>query len=314
MRYVRNLNSINKNDVEIAGGKGASLGELINSNIELPGGFVILSNAFEEFIKETDVSIEIDSELDSINLKEINSINKASERINFAIISKNIPKKIKDEIIKSHSKLKSEYVAVRSSATSEDGANAAWAGQLNTYLNTSKENLIMNIKKCWASLFTPRALIYRLEKKLKEEKISVAVVIQKMIDSSESGVAFSVHPITKDKNQLVIEACFGLGEAIVSGEITPDSYILDKTDWRILDININNKVKGLFKNKKGENKWKQLKKKGENQVLTKKEIVILGKLVKMIEEHYKFPVDIEWAKRKDKFYILQSRPITTLVD
>jgi pyruvate,water dikinase len=314
MRYVRNLNSINKNDVEIAGGKGASLGELINSNIEVPGGFVILTNAFEEFIKETDVTIEIDSELDSINLKDINSINKASERINFAIVSKDIPKEIKAEIIKSYEKSKSKYVAVRSSATSEDSANAAWAGQLNTYLNTSKKDLILNIKKCWASLFTPRALIYRFEKKLDNEKISVAVVVQKMIDSSESGIAFSVHPLTRDKNQIVIEACFGLGEAIVSGEITPDSYILDKVDWKVLDVNINNKVKGLYKNKKGENKWKELKEMGGNQVLTEDKIIEIGKIVKKIEDHYKFPVDVEWAIEKNKIVILQSRPITTLLD
>jgi len=218
------------------------------------------------------------------------------------IINNEMSKDLVDEILLNFKKLGSKFVAVRSSATSEDSKNAAWAGQLNTYLNTTKKDLIMNIKKCWASLFSPRAFLYRSENKLNKKNISVAVVVQKMIESDESGVAFSVHPLTKDKNQIIIEACFGLGEGIVSGEITPDSYVVDKSDWNIIDININNKIKGLYKDKNGINLWKQLKKKGNDQVLSKKEIIKLGKIIEKIENHYKMPVDIEWAKEKVNFY------------
>jgi len=168
------------------------------------------------------------------------------------------------------------------------------------------------VKKCWASLFTPRAIFYRFEQKLNKDKISVAVVVQKMIDSKESGIAFSVHPVTQDENQIIIEAGFGLGEAIVSGSITPDSYIVDKQDFNILDINVNKQTKALYKKTNGGNEWKELKEKCKKQVLTEKEIIELSKLIVKIENHYGFPCDIEWAKEKGKFYIVQSRPITTL--
>ena len=183
---------------------------------------------------------------------------------------------------------------------------------MDTFLNTTKKTLLENVKKCWASLFTPRAIFYRFEQKLHKKKISVAVVVQKMIDSEESGIAFSVHPVTQDKNQLIIEAGFGLGEAIVSGQITPDSYVVDKKDWHIIDININDQEKGIYKKTNGGNEWEKLGEKGEKQVLNGKEIIELAKLIVKIEKHYKFPVDVEWAKEKGKFYIVQSRPITTL--
>ena len=314
MKYIKNLNDINRRDINIAGGKGASLGELIKSKINVPDGYVILTCAFDKFIKDTNVIVKIDSALDSINPKDINSVKRSSEIIESAITSKEIPEEVLNEILLSYERLNTKFVAVRSSATSEDNINAAWAGQLNTYLNTTKKDLIINIKKCWASLFTPRALLYRIEKKLNNKKISVGVIIQKMINSEESGVAFSVHPLTKNKNHIVIEACFGLGEAIVSGEITPDRYVLDKANWNIIDININDKIKGLYRDKNGINNWKKLKKRGRVQVLSKNEIIRLGKLIKKIEQHTKMPIDIEWAKVKNKFFILQSRPITTLLE
>jgi len=170
-----------------------------------------------------------------------------------------------------------------------------------------------NVRKCWASLFTPRAIFYRFEKKLHGQKISVAVVVQKMIKSETSGIAFSVHPITQDKNQLIIEAGFGLGEAIVSGQITPDSYVVDKNSWLILDKNINEQKKLLVRSEQGGNKWETLsERKGKEQVLSDIEIIELSKLILKIEGHFSFPVDVEWAKETEKFYVLQSRPITTL--
>jgi len=312
MKLIRNFNSINKEDVGIAGGKGASLGEMIQSGIPVPDGFVILSNAFERFLEDTDLNVEIDAALDKVNTEEIHTIEEASEKIQALINSAKISKEITDEILKEFKKLGAKFVAVRSSATSEDSASAAWAGQLDTYLNTLKKDLLENVKKCWASLFTPRAIFYRFEKELHKEKISVAVVIQKMIESEESGIAFSVHPVTQDANQLIIEAGFGLGEAIVSGSITPDSYVVDKQDLHIIDINVNEQSKGLFKAKEGGNEWKELGERGKKQVLSEKEIIELSKLIVKIEDHYGFPVDVEWAKEKGKFYIVQSRPITTL--
>jgi len=222
------------------------------------------------------------------------------------------PDDLKEEITAGFKKLKTTLVAVRSSATAEDSKTASWAGELETYLNTDEKNLISNVKKCWSSLFTPRAIFYRHEKKLLKSKVSVAVVVQKMIQSDVSGICFTVHPVTQDKNQLIIEAGFGLGEAIVSGQITPDSYVLDKRGWSIMDINIS-KQETKIEKIKGLTKTVQVPKVDqEKQKLPGKKIIQLAKLCGQIEKHYGFPCDIEWAMEKDKLYITQSRPITTL--
>ena len=309
---IKNFAQISKADTEIAGGKGASLGAMTQAGIPVPDGFVILSNVFDRFIEETDLNVEIDAVLDSVNIKEVHTVENASEKIQAMILSREMPEDIKTEILKFYKKLDCKFVAVRSSATSEDSASAAWAGQLDSFLNTTDKTLLENVKKCWASLFTPRAIFYRFEKKLNKDNISVAVVVQKMVDSEESGIAFSVHPVTQDENQIIIEAGFGLGEAIVSGSITPDSYVIDKQGFNILDININEQTKALYKKAKGGNEWKKLGEKGKKQVLTEKEIIELSKLIVKIENHYGFPCDIEWAKENGKFYVVQSRPITTL--
>ena len=328
MEITREFRKLSRGDVAIAGGKGASLGEMLNNGIPVPDGFVVLSSAFEQFIKEAGLNVEIDAILDTVRHEEVHTVEEASEKIQALILSKEMPEDIEKEILSSFKKLNSEFAAVRSSATSEDSASAAWAGQLDSFLNTTKENLLENAKKCWASLFTPRAIFYRFEKDLHKEKISVAVVVQKMVNSEKSGIAFSVHPVTQDYNQIIIEAGFGLGEAIVSGQITPDSYVVDKRDWKIINVNVNSQARGLFRKSGGGNEWRELGSRGEEQVLNEKEIVELSKLIVKIEEHYGFPVDVEWAREGDdsrigkkgvsgkricgKFYIVQSRPITTL--
>jgi pyruvate,water dikinase len=213
------------------------------------------------------------------------------------------------------------YVAVRGSATAEDSSVASWAGELESYLNTSRQNLLGRVKDCWSSLFTQRAIVYRHEKGLRKSKVSVAVVVQKMVQSEIAGICFTTHPVTRDKNQLIIEAGWGLGEAIVGGHITPDSYVVDKRNWKILDINISEQEKMLVRrsSKSGGGKsatgnaWIKVPNKlRTKQKLDGKQIIELAKLCSKIEKHYRFPCDIEWAFEKGKFYIVQSRPITTL--
>jgi len=306
--------SLSKESVAIAGGKGASLGELTRAGIPVPNGYVILSDSFEKFLTETDLNVELDSILDQVNHKEMQSIENASEEIKALIMNAKMPKDIEKEIVKDFKILDSKFVAVRSSATSEDSSSAAWAGQLDSFLNTTNKTLLENVKRCWASLFTPRAIFYRFEKGLHDTKISVAVVVQKMVESEVSGIAFSVHPVTQDRNQLIIEAGFGLGEAIVSGQITPDSYVVEKVPRRIIDKNVSNQERGLFKIQTGGNEWKSTKENGAQQKLTDKQILELSEIILHIEKHYGFPCDIEWAFEKGKFYIVQSRPITTLTD
>jgi len=238
MELLRDFKNIDKNNVALAGGKGASLGEMTQAGISVPPGFVILSTAFEKFLEETDLNVEIDSALEAVDHKEMHTVENASEKIKALILQADMPTDIASEIQKFFKNLNAKYVAVRSSATAEDSASAAWAGQLETYLNTTENDLLENVKRCWASLFTPRAIFYRFEKELHKHKISVAVVIQKMVESEMSGIAFSVHPVTEDKNQMIIEAGFGLGEAIVSGQITPDSYVVEKEPRNIIDLNV----------------------------------------------------------------------------
>jgi len=311
--FIKFFKDLNKNSVKEAGGKGASLGEMYSLGIQVPNGYVVLSSAFDRFLEETDLNIKINSILKKVDIKKIHTVEKASEEIQAFILLKPMPKDLSKEILSSFKKLKTKFVAVRSSATSEDSASAAWAGQLNTYLNTTEKRLLNNVQKCWASLFTSRAIFYRFEKKLHNTHISVAVVIQKMVDSEKSGIAFSVHPVTEDYNQLIIEAGYGLGEAIVSGSITPDSYVVSKKPQNILDINVNEQSKALYRCLRKGIKWKELTKaQSKSQVLSKKQILELSSLIQKIESHYGFPVDIEWAIEKNKIYITQSRPITTL--
>lgn len=313
MEFTKNFSALNKSSADIAGGKGASLGEMLNAGIPVPDGFVVLSSTFEHFIKQTDLVQEIDAILDSVDHKAIHTVDEASAKIRNLILSKEIPEDIKTEVLTSFDHMDTEFVAVRSSATAEDGAEHAWAGQLESYLNIKKEGVLEKVQECWSSLFTPRAIFYRFEKGLHATHISVAVVVQKMVNSEVSGIAFSVHPVTEDYNQMIIEAGFGLGEAIVSGSVTPDSYVVEKEPRNILDINVSSQTRALWRKSGGGNEWKDLSETdGNKQVLDEKQILELGEIIMRIENHYGFPCDIEWAYEKGKFYIVQSRPITTL--
>ena len=312
MQDTKPFSKINKSSVDEAGGKGASLGEMTNAGIPVPPGFVLLSNAFDRFLEETDLNLEIDARLKEINIEDTNSIDKTSNVLRDVIHDTKMPEDLAEEILKSFDELDVEFVAVRSSATAEDSAVASWAGELDTFLNVTKENVVEKVKECWSSLFTPRAIFYRHEKDLLDAHVSVAVVIQKMVQSEISGIAFTVHPVTEDRDQMIIEAGFGLGEAIVSGQITPDSYIISKSEMNIIDINIGQQSKRLDRGVEGDNVWQDLGEGGEKQKLTGKQIIELAELCKKIEDHYGFPCDIEWAFVDGEFYITQSRPITTL--
>jgi pyruvate,water dikinase len=322
MSHIKFFKDLSKNDVGIAGGKGASLGEMTQAKIPVPPGFVVLSNAFDRFVEETHLKEEIIARLKEVDPNDTNSIDKASAILRDVIHDTAMPKDLEKEILAAFKKLDAKYVAVRSSATAEDSSIASWAGELETYLNTEKKNVLERVKQCWSSLFTPRAIFYRHEKNLIDHYVSVAVVVQKMIQSEISGIAFTVHPVTEDPDQMIIEAGYGLGEAIVSGQVTPDSYIVSKGEMSIMDINIGEqnqmlirkggKIKGKEDEENKSNHWIALGKKGVQQKLSGREIIKAAELFLNIEKHYGFPCDIEWAMEKGKLYITQSRPITTL--
>lgn len=328
MKYIIFFRDINKNSVAEAGGKGSSLGEMVKAGISVPSGFVVIASAFDRFLNETELDAEIESILKKVKPKDINSVEKASTEIREMMAETKMPKDLEGEIRQAYKKLflplskgetkrgsgtgRNGLVAVRSSATAEDSKVASWAGELETYLNVTEKKLIPSVMKCWSSLFTPRAIFYRFEKKLHRKPVSVAVVVQEMVQSEVSGIAFTVHPVTKDYNQMVIEAGFGLGEAIVGGQITPDTYVIHKDDFSILDISVSEQTMAVVKTPRGNIQKKLNPKTGGKQKLTGRQIIELAKLCKKIEQHYRHPQDIEWAWAKDQFYITQSRPITTL--
>ena len=296
-----------------AGGKGASLGAMTCFGISVPPGFVITAKAFDQFLAETDLTQEVEAQLNKVDYENVDSVDHASKTIFDLIYDAKFPKDLEIEILNEFKKLNMDLVAVRSSATAEDSSTASWAGELESYLNTDENHLLGNVKKCWASLFTPRAIVYRMEKGMRQTKVSVAVVIQAMIQSEVSGICFTVHPVTKDKNQMIIEAGYGLGEAIVSGQITPDLYVIHKDDYTIIDINIAEQEKKIVKDPSGGNHWVEIEKNERGkQKLNAGQISELAKICLNIEKHYGFPCDIEWGFIQNKFYILQSRPITTL--
>jgi len=315
--FIKNFTELNKTDTHIAGGKGASLGEMTQAGISVPPGFVVTASAFDQFLAETDLTQEIEAQLDKVNYEDVNSVEEASKAIADLIHDAKFPKDLQKDILEHFKKLDLDLVAVRSSATAEDSSTASWAGELESYMNNDRDHVIGAVKKCWASLFTPRAIVYRMEKGLREIKVSVAVVVQQMVQSDISGITFTVHPVTKDKNQMIIEAGYGLGDAIVGGQITPDSYVITKDDLKIIDINIANQERKLIKEDTGGHKWVEIDLADrEKQKLTEEQIVELAKLSQQIEDHYGFPCDIEWAMTKKmqkwEFFIVQCRPITTL--
>ena len=307
------LSKLSKKDTARAGGKGASLGEMTQAGMAVPPGFVVLAAAFDRFLVETDLSLEVEAELKRVNYKDTNSVDRASNVIRDLIHDARMPKDLQTIILAEFKKLKRPLVAVRSSATAEDSTQASWAGELETYLNTTEKTLLGRVKQCWSSLFTPRAIFYRNEQGMRKSRVSVAVVIQTMVQSEISGITFTVHPVTKDRNQMIIEAGYGLGEAIVSGQITPDSYVVGKRNLDLLDINVAEQKKMLAKKGTSGNTWQPVpKNKKSNQKLTGRQIIELAHSCIQIEKHYQKPQDIEWAFAKGKFYITQSRPITTL--
>jgi len=313
MQFTKSLKAIENQDQQLVGGKAFSLGLLLKAGVNVPNGFVVTSHAFRKYFDDANIDQEIHAMWDTINVEDIESLEQHSEKIRGVIEDYRISEEIEKEILSAYTSLSETPVAVRSSATAEDSSIASWAGELESYLYVTRGDLLEKIKLCWASLYTPRAIAYRAKRDMTRKDISVAVVVQKMVNSRVSGVCFTVNPVTKDQNDMVIEAIYGLGEALVQGIVTPDRYYVDKKENVIIDIVTNAQKKMYVQSKtSGTSEVSVPKKKQLHQILTGKEIIMLAKTCQKIEEYYKYPQDIEWAVESGKFYILQSRPITTL--
>ncbi|AEE94241.1 phosphoenolpyruvate synthase [Acidianus hospitalis W1] len=303
--------------IELAGGKGANLGELVSFDIRVPPGFVITSKAYSYFIAYNN----LESKIKSI-LEEKDSAT-ASEEIKKLIISSQVPPDLENAILSSYDELakkvgKEILVAVRSSATAEDIENASFAGQQDTYLNVSRSELIQKVKEVWASLFNERAIEYRKTKGIDSTKVEMAVVVQKMVNSRSAGVMFTLHPATGDSRYIVIESSWGLGEAVVGGKVTPDEIVIEKSTLRIVEKRVSHKIlKYVYNSQKNANEEVDLSNSPEADKISisDEEAIELAKLALKIEEHYKRPMDIEWAidadlKFPDNVFIVQARPET----
>ncbi|MFA0834797.1 MAG: phosphoenolpyruvate synthase [Methanobacterium formicicum] len=320
MEYVEFFEELKKEDVDIAGGKGANLGELTQAGIPVPPGFVITSATYQKFMDETGITQEILDILNALDVNNNKELQESARKIKNIIINTEIPDEISSLIIEAYNALchrigkEDAFVAVRSSATAEDLPEASFAGQQDTYLNVKgQEDLIKYVRKCWASLFEARAIFYREENNFDHSKVYIAVVVQEMVDAEKAGVMFTVHPSTGEE-KILIEGAWGLGEGVVSGTVTPDTYWMDKSTGEILEKQVSEK-KTMFQ-KKSENGQtvqapvpEELKTK---QVLDETELAQLVELGKKIQEHYQFPQDTEWAIESGKIFMLQSRPVTTL--
>ena len=319
------FSELSKSSIPVAGGKGANLGEMASAGLPVPDGFVVSSESYFEFLKATKIDALVRNTLTTIDVQDSDKLQQASEVIKNAIIAETMPNDIRSDAVKAYNKLcgvtlfptaaEEVLVAVRSSATAEDLPDASFAGQQATFLNIKGADMLVDaIRACWASLFEARAIYYRVIEGFDHFKVGIAVVVQKMVESEKSGVMFTVDPFSKDPNKIVIEAALGLGEAVVSGSVTPDHYEVAKDSIQIINKQVMKQEFLIIRGSQGTGTDRQdmAEELAEMQKLTDDEIRLLARFGKQIEEHYHFPQDIEWAVEKNKIYIVQSRAITTL--
>ncbi|MEF8700826.1 MAG: PEP/pyruvate-binding domain-containing protein [Candidatus Accumulibacter sp. UW20] len=308
-KHICSLERIFSDDVQIAGGKGASLGHLLQLGLPVPKGFVILTSVFEEVFFGTKYGKHINQLL--LKICDQRSLRRVSKAIQQLIVNMEIPSYIECDIRDFFSDMPYDYVAVRSSAISEDSATASWAGQLDSFLNTTHSNLLLNIRRCWASLFSDRAISYRVHCGLSSSDIVTAVLVQGMLDSRVSGTAFSAHPVTGQSDSILIESCIGLGETLVLGREMPTTFLVKKDGLDISYKDVGHQINGLRRSSNGKGNELFLVD-STMQPLSDVESQEIARLVIDVERKFGFPVDVEWAYEEDRLYLLQSRPITAL--
>lgn len=313
--YVLWFSEVGSGDLEKVGGKGANLGELVKAGIPVPNGFCVTAQAYYYFLEKSGLRRQLDKLLNGLNPEDNKKLNKVSRETKKAVLAAKMPEDLGKEIEEAYHTLGGMAVAVRSSATAEDLPGASFAGQQATYLNIEgKKEVVKAVQACYASLFEARAIYYRIINKFDHMKVGISVPVQNMVESEKSGIMFTVDPVTENPDNLVIEGGFGLGEAIVSGSVTPDRYTVNKHDFSIVNKEVNKQDWQIVKNSHGiGDKHVNLPAdKKQEQKLTDEEIVAVAKLGAAIEGHYGKPQDTEWGIEKGQVYFVQSRPITTL--
>lgn len=312
-QFVRSLKEIGKEDLPLAGGKGANLGEMIKAGLPVPEGFVLLVNSYNRFVEKNDLGKSIETLLTKFEDVHPEAIKEAVAEIQALIVGAEIPADIKEEINQIYEVIGESQVAVRSSATAEDLPGASFAGQYSTFLNImGKTELYAAIKKCWASLWNERAVSYRAKQGIVNKGLAHGVVVQKLINSEKSGILFTANPVNGRRDEISLNSSWGLGEAIVGGEVDPDQWIINKKKGEVISEYIATKEVMTIRKEQGIMLVDVEQKKRKQPTLNDGERRELLGLAKKVEKHYGFPQDIEWAFENGKFYMVQTRPITTL--
>ncbi|MGB9841907.1 MAG: phosphoenolpyruvate synthase [Candidatus Bathyarchaeales archaeon] len=318
--------NLRNTDVPLVGGKNASLGEMIHAGLPVPPGFAVTAYAYETFLKQTRIA-EMIYKIIKETVTDPNDPQQysvASEKIRALIETSQMPKEIENAIksaykeLNSRLKLQDAFVAVRSSATAEDLPDASFAGQQETYLNVrGTADLLEKIVKCWSSLFTPRAIFYRNEKGFAHEKVLISVGVQKMVNSRAAGVMFTINPVTGNRDEIVIEGNYGLGETVVSGAVNPDDFVVDKNTLKIKERRIARKTVQYIRDANtGKTVHLEVpEQKQKEPCISDEEVIKLAEIAKQIEKHYGKPMDIEWAIDQDlsfpqNIFVVQARPET----
>ena len=319
-RSVVWFSEVGREDLGLVGGKGANLGELTRASIPVPPGFVVTADTYFRFIEQAGLEPVLRKELVNLDVQASKTLNDRAANIRRRIIEAPMPPRLAEEIREAYRELGDGPVAVRSSATAEDLPDASFAGQQSTYLNVvGADNVVRAVQACWASLFEGRAIFYREEAGYDHMKVGLAVPVQRMVQSEKSGVMFTVEPVTSDASRITIEAVHGLGEGIVSGEISPDLYMVHKESLQILDKTVTPQDRMIARavdsdgSHEGANAWLPVPEHlRETQKLTDEQIRELARIGRSVEDHYGSHQDIEWAYEGGKFYLTQARPVTTM--
>jgi len=312
------FDEVGRNDVGLVGGKGANLGEMTGAGIPVPPGFIVTAAAYFDYVEEAGIEGKIRKLLEPLDVHDSKKLQDTALKVQQVILDTPIPKKLAKGIEQAYIKMKKGLVAVRSSATAEDLPEASFAGQQATFLNVQGEKGVVDaVQQCWASLFGARAIFYRQEQGFDHFTVGIAVPVQRMVQSESAGVMFTVEPTTSDPTKIVIEAVLGLGEMIVSGDVTPDHYAVSKEDMKIVAKEVKKQEWKLVRSDKGKGEDANIKidltpEEQAKQKITDDDVIFLAKMGKRLEDHYKFPQDIEWAKENGELFIVQTRPVTTI--
>ncbi|HVP93564.1 MAG TPA: phosphoenolpyruvate synthase [Methanoregulaceae archaeon] len=309
------LEEIRKEDIAAVGGKGASLGEMAVIGLPVPRAFVVTSHAFRRFLIETGLEDTLFDNFEDLNVEDNQALEQAAQKAKEAVLRVSMPSSLRENIRLAYQKMDEGgmIVAVRSSATAEDLPDASFAGQQETYLNIKgNDNLQKAIQMCWASLYGARAIYYRAKQGFDDRSINIAVVVQQLVNSEKAGVMFTTHPVTGEP-LTIIEGSWGLGESVVSGSVSPDKYVFDQRAEKVVDRLIaNKKIEIIAEGTHGTKLVPVSAERQDLQVLSDEEVAKLAMFGKIAENHYGIPQDIEWAIVGSTFFILQSRPITTI--